>query len=126
MCKKKGKGDYTMTKMTKREMFEQIRTHLTDEAEIAFIDHELELLTKKNERKSTKPTAKQVANAQIIEEIYEKMEAGKAYRISEIQALSDELAEASGQKVSALVKRMKDNLLVIREVVKGTAYFTKI
>ena len=126
MCKKKGKGDYTMTKMTKREMFEQIRTHLTDEAEIAFIDHELELLAKKNERKSTKPTAKQVANAQIIEEIYEKMEAGKAYRISEIQALSDELAEASGQKVSALVKRMKDNLLVIREVVKGTAYFTKI
>ena len=126
MCKKKGKGDYTMTKMTKREMFEQIRTHLTDEAEIAFIDHELELLAKKNERKSTKPTAKQVANAQLIEEIYEKMETGKSYRISEIQALSDELAEASGQKVSALVKRMKDNLLVIREVVKGTAYFTKI
>lgn len=126
MCKKKGKGDYTMTKMTKREMFEQIRTHLTDEAEIAFIDHELELLAKKNERKSTKPTAKQVANAQLIEEIYEKMEIGKSYRISEIQALSDELAEASSQKVSALVKRMKDNLLVIREVVKGTAYFTKI
>lgn len=126
MCKKKGKGDYTMTKMTKREMFEQIRTHLTDEAEIAFIDHELELLAKKNERKSTKPTAKQVANAQLIEEIYEKMETGKSYRISEIQALSDELAEASSQKVSALVKRMKDNLLVIREVVKGTAYFTKI
>ncbi len=126
MCKKKGKGDYTMTKMTKREMFEQIRTHLTDEAEIAFIDHELELLAKKNERKSTKPTAKQVANAQLIEEIYEKMETGKSYRISEIQALSDELADASSQKVSALVKRMKDNLLVIREVVKGTAYFTKI
>ena len=126
MCKKKGKGDYTMTKMTKREMFEQIRTHLTDEAEIAFIDHELELLAKKNERKSIKPTAKQVANAQLIEEIYEKMETGKSYRISEIQALSDELAEASSQKVSALVKRMKDNLLVIREVVKGTAYFTKI
>ena len=115
-----------MTKMTKREMFEQIRTHLTDEAEIAFVDHELELLAKKNERKSTKPTAKQVANAQLIEEIYEKMETGKSYRISEIQALSDELAEASSQKVSALVKRMKDNLLVIREVVKGTAYFTKI
>ena len=54
------------------------------------------------------------------------METGKSYRISEIQALSDELAEASSQKVSALVKRMKDNLLVIREVVKGTAYFTKI
>ncbi len=59
-----------MTKMTKREMFEQIRTHLTDEAEIAFIDHELELLARKNERKSTKPTAKQIANAELMNLIY--------------------------------------------------------
>ncbi len=115
-----------MTKMTKREMFEQIRTHLTDEAEIAFINHELELLAKKNERKSTKPTAKQVANAEFIEEIYEKMESGKQYRIADIQALCEGLADASSQKVSALVKRMRDNVLVSREVVKGTAYFTKI
>jgi len=115
-----------MTKITKREMFEQIRTHLTDEAEIAFIDHELELLAKKNERRSDKPTAKQVANATLIEEIYEAMEAGKSYRIAEIQALIPDLADASGQKVSALVKKMRDNVLVSREVVKGVAYFTKI
>jgi len=115
-----------MTKITKREMFEQIRTHLTDEAEIAFIDHELELLAKKNERRSDKPTAKQVANATLIEEIYEAMETGKSYRIAEIQALIPALADASGQKVSALVKKMRDNVLVSREVVKGVAYFTKI
>lgn len=126
MCKKKGKGDYTMTKMTKREMFEQIRTHLTDEAEIAFIDHELELLAKKNERKSTKPTAKQVANAELIQKIYEAMEFGKTYKTSEIQALVPELAECNIQKVSALVKKMKDSILVSREVVKGTAYFSKV
>lgn len=115
-----------MTKITKREMFEQIRSHLTDEAEIAFIDHELELLAKKNERKSDKPTPKQVANADMIEKIYEAMETGKAYRIAEIQALVPELAGASGQKVSALVKKMRDNVLVSRELVKGVAYFTKI
>ncbi len=115
-----------MTKITKREMFEQIRTHLTDEAEIAFIDHELELLAKKNERRSDKPTAKQVANATLIEEIYEAMETGKSYRIAEIQALIPALADVSGQKVSALVKKMRDNVLVSREVVKGAAYFTKI
>jgi len=115
-----------MTKITKREMFEQIRTHLTDEAEIAFIDHELELLAKKNERRSDKPTAKQVANATLIEEIYEAMETGKSYRIAEIQTLIPALADASGQKVSALVKKMRDNVLVSREVVKGVAYFTKI
>lgn len=115
-----------MTKMTKREMFEQIRTHLTDEAEIAFIDHELELLVKKNERKSTKPTAKQVANAEFIEKIYTAMEYGKSYTTSEIKALIPELADCKIQKVSALVKKMKDTLMVSRSEVKGTAYFTKI
>ena len=115
-----------MTKLTKREMFEQIRTHLTDEAEIAFIDHELELLAKKNERRSDKPNKKQIENAELIEKIYEAMEPNKGYRVMEIQTLIPELADAKIQKVSALVTKMRDNVLVSREVVKGVAYFTKI
>ena len=115
-----------MKKVTKREMFEQIKAHLTDEAEIAFIDHELELLAKKNERRSDKPTKKQVVNAELIEKIYEAMESEKAYTATEIGTLIPELSEAKIQKVSALVSRMRENLLVSREVVKGKAYFTKI
>lgn len=115
-----------MTKVTKREMFEQIRSHLTDEDEIAFINHELELLAKKNERRSDKPNKKQVENATLIEKIYEAMEPEKAYRVMEIQTLIPELADAKIQKVSALVTKMRENVLVSREVVKGTAYFTKI
>lgn len=115
-----------MTKRTKREMLEQICTHLTDKEEIAFIYHELELLAKKNERRSNKPTAKQVANAELIEKIYDAMETEKSYRIADIQNLVPELAEESNQKISALVKRMRENVLVSREVVKGVAYFTKI
>lgn len=107
-------------------MFEQIKAHLTDEAEIAFIDHELELLAKKNERRSDKPNKKQIENATLIEKIYEAMEAEKAYRVMEIQTLIPELADAKIQKVSALVTKMRENVLVSREVVKGTAYFTKI
>ena len=39
----------TNKKMTKREMFEQIKANYQlTEAERAFIDHELELLAKKN------------------------------------------------------------------------------
>ena len=38
----------TTKKMTKREMFEQIKSHLTDPAEVAVVEHELELLAKKN------------------------------------------------------------------------------
>lgn len=36
-----------MEKMTKKEMFTQIMNHLTDENEIAFLEHEIELLSKK-------------------------------------------------------------------------------
>lgn len=115
-----------MEKMTKAQMFAQIRTHLTDEAEIAFIDHELELLKRKNERKSDKPTKKQIENANLMDIIYDKMEAGVPYRVKDIQALVPELAEVHFNKVNALVTKMRENVLVSREVVKGTAYFTKI
>ena len=33
-----------MTKITKKEMFAQIRNHLTNPQEIEFINHEIELL----------------------------------------------------------------------------------
>lgn len=115
-----------MEKTTKRQMFEQIRMHLTDEAEIAFIDHEIELLARKNERRSNKPTAKQVENATLIEKLYESMEDGKAYTVKDLTALIPELADAKSQKVTALVTKMRNSVLVSRDVVKGTAYFTKI
>ena len=38
-----------MKKITKKEMFAQIMSHLTDESEINFIKHEIELL--ENNRK---------------------------------------------------------------------------
>ena len=49
--------------MTKRENYTALRAIVADNAElVAFIDHEIELLNKKNARRSDKPTAKQVAN----------------------------------------------------------------
>ena len=114
-----------MKKVTKREMFEQIKAHLTDEAEIAFIDHELELLAKKNERRSDKPTAKQIANAELMNLIYENMEDGKRYTVTEIHKAIDELKEFSGNKVSALVRGLRLDGRVIRTEEKGKAYFTK-
>ena len=114
-----------MTKITKREMFEQIRSHLTDEAEIAFIDHEIELLAKKNERKSTKPTKNQLANAELMNVIYDNMEDGKRYTVTEIHQAIDALKEFSGNKVSALVRGLKLDGRIIRTEEKGKAYFTK-
>ena len=45
---------------TKTEMFTAIRSNLTDAEQIAFIDHEIELLAKRNANRSTKPTKAQL------------------------------------------------------------------
>ena len=116
----------TMTKMTKIEMYEQILTHLTDADEIAFIQHEIELTAKKNASRSSKPTKVQVANATLADEIYNAMVDGQPYRIAEIKALVPALADANPQKVSAIVTKMRKDIRVSREMVKGVAYFTKI
>ena len=116
-----------MTKMTKKDYFNALRARVADDADlVAFIDHELELLAKKNERKSDKPTAKQAENAVLIDTIYENMVAEKAYTVTDLMNEIDALNGLKVQKVSALVTKMREKVLVSREVVKGKAYFTKI
>ena len=115
------------TKLTKRDYFALLRARVADDADlVAFIDHEIELLNKKNVSRSAKPTKNQQANAVLIEKLYDAMQEGTAYTATEIGQLIPELADAKIQKVTALISRMRDNLLVSREVVKGKAYFTKL
>ena len=111
-------------KMTKREMFEQIKANysLTNE-EVAFIDHELELLAKKNSAEK-KPTAVQVANEGIKQAIVDGMEVGKKYTITDIMKSIDECAELSNQRVSALVRQLVNDLVVVRTEEKRKAYFS--
>lgn len=114
-------------KMTKREMFEQIKSRLTDANEIAFIDHELELLAKKNGAER-KPTAKQVVNDGLKTAILNAMESGHGYTISELRKAVPELAadeNMTSQRVSALVTQLKDAGMVVRTEDKRKAYFTK-
>ena len=112
-------------KVTKREMYARILAHLTDENEKAFIEHEMELLAKKNATKSSKPTATQTANEGIKAEILGAMEAGKPYTVSELMKAVPSLSGTSNQKASALVRQLRDEGLVLRTEEKGKAYFTK-
>ena len=114
-----------MTKMTKREMFAQILSHLTDEAEIAFVEHEIELLVKKAGAKSGKATATQVANEAIKADILTFMEGAGALTIAEITVGVEALADASNQKVSALMKQLVDAGMVVKSFEKRKAFFTK-
>ena len=124
---KKKKEVVTMAekKITKREMYARILGKLTDENEKAFIEHEMELLAKKNAAKSTKPTATQVANAGVKEEILGVMESGKMYTVSELMKAVPSLNDTSNQKASALIRQLKDEGLVNRVEEKGRAYFSK-
>ena len=116
-----------MEKMTKRDYFFEIREIVSDKPElVAFIDHEIALLNKKNATRSNKPTKTQVANASLADEIYNAMENAKSYTVADVKALVPELEDANPQKVTALLTKLRKEIRVSREVVKGKAYFTKI
>ncbi len=111
------------TKMTKRDYFTAILTKypLTD-AEKAFVEHELELLAKKNSAEK-KPTAQQVANDGIKAAIVAGMAPNRLYTVTEIQKEIPECAELSNQRISALLRQMIGTEIVRTED-KRKAYFS--
>ena len=113
----------TTKKMTKRDYFTAILSKypLTAE-EKAFVEHELELLAKKNSSEK-KPTAQQVVNEGIKAAIVAGMTPNRLYTITEIQKEIPECAELSNQRVSALIRQMVGNEIVRTED-KRKAYFS--
>jgi hypothetical protein len=111
-------------KVTKRIRFEQIKALVGDYAElVAFIDHEIELLNKKNSR-SGKPTKTQVENESIKNTIFDTLQAmGKPVTVTQLLA-TDELNGLSNQKVSALLTQLRESGKVERTVEKKVAYYS--
>ena len=117
----------TNKKMTKAQMFAQILSHTTDEAEKAFLEHEMELLAKKNAPKdgAKKLTPAQEANEGIKDAIYEFLkEHGKPMTISQMIKEVPECNGLTNQKVSALVRQMYTAMTIVRNEVKGVAWFS--
>ena len=81
-------------------------------------------IAKKNSAER-KPTATQKANMAYKGAILAFMEDGKKYTISELMKEVVELADLSNQRVSALVRQLKDDGLVERTEEKRKAYFSK-
>ena len=113
-----------MKKMTKRDYFTAIleKYPLTAD-EQAFVKHELELLAKKN-ASDKKPTAQQTANEGIKTAILEGMTSGRFYTVTEIQKEILKGEELSNQKVSALIRQLKDAGLVVKTEDKRKSYFS--
>ena len=113
-------------KITKRDNFNKlltIREVAEDTQLVEFINHELELLDRKSASHSTAKTAIQKANEEIKTKIVDALvQLGKS-TISELQAGSEEMAEYSNQKLSALLKQLVDSKQVVRTMEKKKAYF---
>ena len=113
-------------KMTKAQMFAQILAHTTDEKEREFLEHEMELLAKKNAPKDGKSlTPAQKENEEIKRNIVEYMTVkGGKYTITDLIKQVPACNGMTNQKVSALVRQLLDALLVVRTEEKGKALFS--
>ena len=96
----------------------------TADMAIELIDHEIELLTKKNT--PGKLTKVQEENVKLTEAVYEGMEMGKPYTVTEIIKSVPAVAGMNISKVRPLLTPLMEAEKVKREEVKGKAIFTKI
>lgn len=87
------------------------------------IDNELDLLAKKNSA-DRKPTKTQEANAVLKVAIVEGMEPKRLYTVSELMKEIPELADATNQKVTALLRQLVIEKVVTRTEDKRKAYFS--
>lgn len=120
-------------KLTKRDYFSQLREIVKDnESLVAFIDHEIELLNKKNSSKSDTPSKTQIENQALSNEILDIMASlDTAKTITELineteigkLTFGKENKAMTNQKLSRLVNDLAKANKVVRTETKGVAYF---
>ena len=118
-------------KMTKKDHFNALKAIpevAQNEVLMAFIDHEIELLNRKNSTATgeKKLTATQVANEELKTAILEGMTANRLYTITELMKEIPECAELTNQKISAIVRQMVKENTVNRIEDKRKALFEKV
>lgn len=123
----KESDDIMANKKTKREYFEGLKANYNlTEDEIAFIDHELELLVKKNSAER-KPTANQLENEKIKNFLLANMDANKRYTATEIikSVLNDtEWKDLSVSRITAILTQLVEDNSLVRDYEKRKALFS--
>ena len=112
-------------KMTYVKALEIAMESVKDKTEVVEKLEALKASIVKKNSAERKPTATQKANMAYKGAILDFMEDGKKYTISELMKEVVELADLSNQRVSALVRQLKDDGLVERTEEKRKAYFSK-
>ena len=114
-----------LTKAQKYGMLKDLAEVKANPVLVEFIDHELELLAKKNASGSGKMTATQKANEEIKVQIMEEMgkEPNRLYSVSEMIKCFECCKELSLPKVTARVTQLSKADFVERVEEKRKAYF---
>ena len=117
----------TNKKLTKKDHFNALLALAeaqNDQTLVDFINHELELLTKKNSSER-KPTAAQKENEGIKAIILAALTTTPT-SISDLQKKDAALAEISNQKISALLRQLIIDNKVVRTEDKKKALFALV
>ena len=119
-------------KLTKRDYFARLRAIVANDAElVAFIDHEVELLTRKNA--SGTQTKTQAENVKVAEMLLQELaKVGNPTTITDLMNKSEVIANyrlengnpLSNQKISAIFKQLVDNKEIVKVVDKKKSYFS--
>lgn len=115
-----------MTKMTQKVALNYVveNCELPEEVK-AKIESMIASLEKKSAKSGErKPTKTQIANEGFKSIIVDNMEHGRLYTITEIAKEMPFGEELSNQRVSALVRQLKDAGIVVRTEEKRKAYFS--
>ena len=112
-------------KMTKRERFTaMLDKYVLDTEDRELIQHEIDLLTAKAS-KDRKPTAKQLANLDFMEEIVSVLSTDVGMTCTEVvKAVQPQHEETiTVNKVSAMMSKLVEAKRVIKTVEKRKSYF---
>jgi peptidyl-tRNA hydrolase len=115
-------------KMTKKEMFTLIATlNASNQAIVDFCNHEIELLDNKKSNGNKKANEKVAKETEIVYNALAELD--KAVTVSELIAekglteLANENGVVSTQKVSAMLKKLKEQGKVVSVADKKKTYF---
>lgn len=115
-------------KMTKREKFEMLKAIVKDnEMLVEFIDHEIELLDKKKSNGNAKANEKMEKSVELVYNALAEMNrsatVGEIIAEKGLEELANENGIVSTQKVSAMLKKLKDSGRVVSYTDKKKTYF---
>ena len=114
-----------MKKLTKRDHYNTLLSLSEVQSNpvlVEFINHEVELLDRKN-TSDKKPTATQVGNQSLKNEILASMEENRLYTVSEMIKVLPCCDGLSTPKVSALVNQMVEADILDKVIDKRRSYF---